>query len=611
MRLKIQAAWGLAACLLMGAWNAHAQVRLGELSTAMTGTVAPGYSATYGNQTSSSHSWAFGGTADFTGDYHSTGFLSFDLGVYLNQSRANSDFQSISNSSGINASASIFGGGQFPGAITFSKAYNSDGSYGIPGLANYVTHGNSDSFGINWSENIPRKPSLSAGFAMGGSNYTVYGADDGGKNSFRSLNLHSAYQLAGFHLGAFYADGSSHSLIPQFVAGESQTTSNSTTGSEGFSVSHVLPLHGSISGTFTRSSWDSAYFGENSTGSVDLLNAVAAVHPWSKFSLSGSASYSDNLSGQIVQSVVQSGAALSAFDSNSSSNSLDLEAAAGYQPEENLQTSFSIERRVQSFLGQNYGVTSYAASASYARPLLDGNFSASLTAMANKADQGGEDTLGFSTNGTYSRRLFGWYVNGSFGYAQNVQTLLVTYMNSHYNYSGAARRNWGKVSFGAGASAGRTALTEQAGSASSSEGYNVSLGYGGLATLTGSYSRASGQAIATGAGLVPVPVPTPVIPSSLVSLYGGNSYTFSFSSTPVNRFIVSASYAKSTSNTSNSGITSANNNEEFNALLQYQYRKLNFTSGFARLQQGFSGSATPPQLVGSYYFGASRWFKFF
>jgi hypothetical protein len=417
--------------------------------------------------------------------------------------------------------------------------------------------------------------------------------------------------VAGFGMGAFYTDGASHSLVPQFITGGSQSETNSDSGAYGFNVSHALPLHGSISGTATRSSWDTSLLGEHSTGTVDLLDAMAALHPWSKFSLSGSANYSDNLSGQLVESVIASGTAASALNSNSSSNSLDLQAAVGYSPQENLQTTISIERRAQSFLGQSYGVTSYAASASYAHPLLEGNFSAALTAMANRADQSGEDTLGFSTNGTYTTRIDGWHVNGSFGYAQNVQTLLVTYMNSHYNYSGSARRNWGKLNFGAGASAARTALTEQAGTSSSSEGYNATLGYSPWATVTGSYSRSSGQAIATGSGLVTIPIPSPVVSSSLVSLYGGNSYAFSASSVPLKNLIMSASYAKSTSNTSSANVTSANNSDQFNVLIQYHYRKLNFTSGFARLEQGFSGSGVPPQTVGSYYFGASRWFKFF
>lgn len=611
MNLKIAAAWVLWACLLTPAWTACAQVRLGELSAGMTGTVAPGYSATYGNETSSSHQWLIGGTGSLSGSYHSPNFLSFNTGIYLNQSRANSDFQSISNASGFNAQVNIFAGSEFPGAISYSKAYNSDGNYGIPGMANFVTHGNSDDFAINWSENIPQKPSFSAGFDKGSTQYTVYGANDQGRTDFHALNLHSGYQLAGFNMGGYYAQGGSHSQIPQIITGQAQSSTEAGTDSYGVNVSHPLPLRGSMSGAFNRSSWDSTFIGQHSSGSIDILNAAGAVHPWNRLSLSAGANYSDNLTGQLEQSVIQGGAVVPGLSSSQRSNSLDLNAVAGYSPQENLQTSLSVERRVQSYFGETYGVTSYGASASYARPLLDGNFSAGASAMANTADKSGTDTLGFSSTANYSRILYGWHVTGSFGYAQNAETLLVTYMNSYYNYSGTARKAWGRLGFSAGAAAGRTALTQHAGTSDSSQSYSSSIGYGPWATVTGSYSKASGQAIATGAGLVPTPVPSPVIPSSLLSLYGGESYSFSFSSTPVKKLILEAGYAKALSNTSGDLIDLTNTNEEFNALVQYQFRKLNFTSGFARLEQGFSGSGVPPQMVSSYYFGASRWFKFF
>src|ERR1019366_2320981 len=114
----------------------------------------------------------------------------------------------------------------------------------------------------------------------------------------------------------------------------------------------------------------------------------------------------------------------------------------------------------------------------------------------------------------YSNELLGWKVSGSFGYAQNVQTLLVTYMNSYYNYSGSARHRWGKfnVSFGGGAS--RTALTAEPDTANSSENFTTSVSYSPWFTASGTYSKASGQALATGSGLIPVPIPSPILPSS-------------------------------------------------------------------------------------------------
>jgi hypothetical protein len=588
-----------------------AQLKVGLLSSDLSGTIAPGYSADYGNMTGSDHSWALGGTANYSGSYYNPGFLSFNAGFYLNQSRANSSFQSISNASGFNLSSTVFGGSRFPGSINYSKAFNSEGNYSVPGLANYVTHGNSDTFGVNWSENLPDVPSLSAGFQMGSGQYSVYGANDQGENTFRSLNLHSGYRYAGFNMGAYYTAGSGHDLIPEVVTGQEEPETHSTSDAYGLNVEHGLPLHGSISGGANRSSWETDAAGTTSTGSVDLLNALASIHPIPKITFTASANYSDNLTGQLIQSIVSAGGATTGINSNEPSDSLDLQAIASGAPAKMLQTSVFVERRAQNFLGVSYGVNSYGASATYSRLLLNGNFNAALTVEENSADGTGEDTLGFSTTENYSNEIDGWKVTGSFGYAQNVQTLLVTYMNSYYNYSANARRRWGQFNVSMGAGAARTALTQQAGTASDSQSYNGSVGYGSYISATGSYSKASGQALATGSGLVPVPIPSPIVPSSLVSLFGGTSYSFGLTSAPAKKLLLTAAYAKSSSNTSSGGIFSANEDNQFNAIVQYQVRKLGFTSGFARLEQGFSQSGSVPEVVSSYYIGVSRWFNFF
>jgi hypothetical protein len=604
-------AWLFASALLLLTWPVAAQVKVGDVSATMAGTVAPGYSATYGNQTSSSHAWALGGAGTLSGSYYNPNFLSFNVGYYLNQSRANSSFQSITNASGFDASTNIFGGSHTPGSITYSKAYNSEGNYAIPGIANYVTHGNSDAFGVNWSANFPDLPSLSAGYQIGSGQYSVYGSNDSGRNNFRAANLHSSYRAAGFNLGAYYSNGDSRSLIPQVIAAQALPETHTSSDSYGFNVSHVLPLHGSMSGGVNRSQWDSNFLGTTTKGTLDIFDALAAIHPGSKVAITGTATYSDNLSGQLIQSVVRAGNAIASVDSNQTSNSLDLLGAISYTPSEMAQVSLSAERRTQTFLGNAYGVNSYGISGAYAHRLFEGNLNSSATMTANQADGSGEDTLGFSANENYSTKVLGWHLSGNFSYAQNVQTMLVTYMNSFYNYSGSARHSWGKLNFSAAASSAHTAITEQSGTANSSQSYSSSLGYGSWINASGGYSKASGQAIATGAGLVPIPIPSPVLPSSLISLYGGSGYSFGLSSSPVKRLILQASWSKSDSNTSTGTLLSNNQNQQFNSMVQYQFRKLNFTSGYARLEQGFSGSGTPPQVVSSFYMGASRWFKFF
>ena len=607
----MRVAWWAEAALLLLAWPVTAQVRTGEVTSSLNGTIAPGYSADFGNTTGSDHSWVLGGVANYSGSFYNPNFLSFNASVFLNQSRANSNYQSISDASGVNASASIFGGSRFPGSVSYTKTFNSEGSYNLPGLPNYVTHGNSDAFGINWSENIPKAPSFSAGFQTGSSQYSAYGTNDTGASSFHSLNLHSSYSILGINMGAYYTTGGGHALIPQFEAGEQDSETHSGNSDYGFNIGHRIPLNGSASASINRSEYNSDYLGSGTTGTIDLINAIVSMHPLSKLSISADANYSDNLNGQLIEPVVAAGGAVPEASTNQPSNSLDLMGVASYSLFANLQTSAFVERRSQVFMGDSYGMTSYGGSGTFSHAVLNGNFNASLNATGNTDDQTGEDTLGFSTIENYSSEILGWHVNGSFGYAQNVQTLLITYMNSSYNYTGNVRRRWGKLNASVGVGASRTALTQQAGTANSSQSYNANLGYGQWITATGSYSKASGQALATGAGLVSVPVPSPVLPANLVSLFGGDGYSFGLSSNPMRGLILTASYAKSASNTSNSGAASTNQNSEFNSLVQYQFRKMNFTSGYSRLEQGFSGSGTQPEVTSSFYIGVSRWFNFF
>jgi hypothetical protein len=379
----------------------------------------------------------------------------------------------------------------------------------------------------------------------------------------------------------------------------------------GFNVSHLLPLQGNFSGGINRSTWNTDYLGITSTGAIDIVNANAGVHPAEKLTFTGTLNYSDNLAGQIAEAIISAGGTIPGLNQNQSSNSLDLMAVGTYTPLVNLQTSGFFERRTQNFLGQDYGVRSYGGGATYSHRLLNGTINSSGSLSANSSEQNGQDTLGFSAAENFSDLVFGWHVNESFSYAQNAQTLLVTYMNSYYNYSGNISRNWGLFNLSAGAGGSRSALTDQAGATSSSETYNGSMGYGALITATGSYSRADGQALVTGAGLIGLPVPLPVVPSDLVSLFGGESYSVGMSSAPTKKLVIGATYAKSSSNTSSVGITTSNQNSQYNALLQYQVRKLNFISGYARLEQGFSSTGLQPEVISSYYMGISRWFNFF
>src|SRR5208282_5470641 len=151
-------------------WGAplRAQVQVGsETQLSLNGSISTGYSGSMTNEGPDSHGLDFGGTGNLNGSFHSPQFLSFAVVPFFNQSRANSDYQSISDASGVTASANVFGGSQFPGYINFSKVYNSESTYSVPGLANYATNGDAQTFGVGWSAHLKSFPSLNLGYQQG------------------------------------------------------------------------------------------------------------------------------------------------------------------------------------------------------------------------------------------------------------------------------------------------------------------------------------------------------------------------------------------------------------------------------------------------------------
>jgi hypothetical protein len=578
----------------------------------MNGTISAGYSAAYGNEIASSHSLGFGGTGTLSGFYYSPGFLTFNLSPYYNQSRASSNFQSITESTGLNFSSGIFSGSHFPGSISYAKAYNSEGNFALPGLPNYTTHGNSDSFGITWSELVPGLPSLSAGFQTGGNEYSVYGTNDTGSTGYHSFTLHSGYVIDGFSLSAYYQNGSSHSLIPQVFANPQQPlTVKSDSDGYGFSASHPLPLHGGISATFSRTSFGTENQGFNYNGTVDLVSVTAGIQPTEKFHFSVSSNYSDNLTGSLYQALTPSGIVVPPVSQSEKSHSVDTLAAATYAILPNLQAQGDVERREQYFLGETFGATSFGGGLVYTRGLWGGTLNGSGFVTDTRLDNSNLNTVGLTTTVNYNRQIGLWVVSGSFSYAQNVQTLLVTYTTSFFNYSGHVRRRFGRLSWNAGAGASRTGFTAIPGTESHSESFTMGIGWGRWITANGGYAKSSGIAVPTGTGLVTPPPPTPVPLPSLLILYGGHSYSFGLGSSPFRRLTIGASYSRATSNTTSAGIGSWNANKQLNTFFQYQFRKMYLNGGYASLSQGFSASSRPPATVSSYFLGVSRWFNFF
>ena len=232
------------------------------LNLRLNGTLSAGYNGDYGNQTSSDHSIGLGGTGTASGYYYSPNFLAFSATPYYNQARDNSSYRSISDASGVDAQTTLFGGSNFPGSISYSKSYNSEGNYAVPGLANYTTNGSSDTFGISWSEHVPHLPTLSASFQTSGGHNSIYGTGLTADSSSHSFNLNSSYNWKGFGLGASYYTGASNSQFPEILAGEQQVSStDSTDHGYTFTASHKLPWNGSAFCNYSNQSVNTSYRG--------------------------------------------------------------------------------------------------------------------------------------------------------------------------------------------------------------------------------------------------------------------------------------------------------------------------------------------------------------
>jgi len=593
-----------------------AQKTAGEASLNLNATVSAGYSNDTSNLAGSDHSFVGGGTADLSGFYYNPNFLSFDVQPFYNQSRLNSNYQSITSSSGVNASAKLFGGSDFPGSVSYSAAFNSTGSYNIPGLANYVTHGNSDVLVINWGVHVDDLPNVNFNFSNSNNDYSIYGTDTRGNLHADTLGLTTSYKIAGFNLDGGYQHTGTQNLTPEFFVDHEQAYADTGANSFFVGVGHNLPWNGSFAGAATHLQIGTELGGEGYTGrydtTIDTVTSTVNFTPRQRLNVGANAFYTDNLLGTLYNTLLTSGVAAAEPEQQQSSHNLSLTGYADYQmPAQHLVLHGFVESQQQTFLGTSFESNSYNAMASYSNTLLGGTFNGVLGVTHTTINTYDEGLTGLNLSANYSHQIERWSVAGSFSYSQDAQTALIAYTTSGYTFGGSVGRRIGRRSFwGASASGAHSLLTNLPNSANSSESYSSTLSVSRF-NFSGTYSRSSGNALLTPYGLVPTPIPLPLVTPEDVVFYRGNSYSVGLGAHPAHGLTLSAIYAKALSGTQTNSVISNNNNENLNVLLTYNVRKLNFMAGYSRLTQGFSLSGTPPEMVGSFFVGVSRWFNVF
>jgi hypothetical protein len=606
----------LAVLVLALAPRAFAQVSAGEAKLNLSGTLSAGYNDDYSNLAGSDHSFVFSGTADSSGYYYNPNFFSFDVQPFYNQSRDNSTFQSITSSSGVTAAAHIFGGSHYPGSISYNATFNGSGNYNLPGLGNYTTHGNNDTLGVTWGVHPEDLPTLDFSFSNTNSNYSIYGANAGGTLHADTFSVTSAYDLAGFRLNGGYQRVGSRTLTPGFLTDQPPQNTRSDINSYSFSVGRNLPGNGNISAVATRLdlSTDLSDVTSSNRYSTDIDTLMGSINfaPRPHLNVGANTLYTDNLEGTLYNSLLTTGVTVPQNEGQQSSHDLNLTGYANYELlAQHLNLHAFVERQQQSFLGISFLSNSYNGTASYANLLLGGSLTGTLGMTYTSLDTTHQSVLGVNSTVNYVHQVQRWTFTGGFGYSQGTQTVLISYTTSGYDYSGSVGRKFGRRSYWAAyANGARTLETGQPGSANSSQSYSTSFSFARY-SLSGAYSKSSGNALLTSAGLVATPIPLPVINPADVILYNGRSYSVGLGAHPVHGLTLTATYAKALSDTQSNSTRSNNNNEILNFLATYNVRKLKLISGYTRLVQGFSVSGTPPTLAGSFYVGVSRWFNFF
>jgi hypothetical protein len=605
---------GLAVLVLAPAL-AQAQLRLGENTKLSAGGLASfGYAGDYGDAIPSDHGLNFGFNGTVNGYYYNPSFVSFTANPYYDQSQANSDYQSITGAKGVDASANFFSGSHFPGSVNYHYDADSTGTFGLAGQPNFTTYGRGQGFGIGWAALLPGLPTLSVGYSQGDGHGTIYGTDQQTDSSQRTFNLRSTYKALGWLLNGSFDHQSLKSEFPEFLATGGDNVEDSSGHDFGFGAQHRLPMSGSLSINYTRSSFSSDYTsnlgqGEDTSNvssySDNVESAYANFHPTPKLAWNVAESYTSNLSGYLAQNLSNGGAPPVGVDLGSGARSFTMGGGAGYTFTPYLVGSASATYYDQFYSGQSYSGEYMSGTLNWNKRILD-MFTFSVSVLDSSSDLGNNE-LGFAGYANYFRRFGRLTTSAQFSYAQNVQTFLITYTTSYYSYSGnVAYRLSQHTSWTAGFAGSHSGLSDSPGDSNHSESYFSSFTLPRF-SASATFSQASGISLLGAGGLI---TPTPIPGLTNVILFNGSTYGGGVSVTPFKRLSIAGNFSRSISETLAS-VSSHNDVEVLNCQMQYHLRKIGLQAGYLRFTQGITAIGGLPANTTSFYGGITRWFDFF
>jgi hypothetical protein len=591
-------------------------MEVGDTSMSLSGNIGFNYSGGM-DQGVSGHSLGFSGDANLNGSYYNPNFLNFNVQPYYDRIQNNSAYGSLTNASGMNATANLFAGSHFPGTVNYNFGLNNVGQFGIPGSDVGLTqHGNFHGFGVSWSELLPRMPTLTATYALGGSTSSIYGTQAENSQTDRTLSLLSTYNVAGFRLGGGYIRRNVDSNFSEILDGLPEPFLTSThTNNYQFNAQHSFPMAGAYSLSLNRTSYSyDAHDGvsANDTGVSDTLNGNLTFVPIRKVTVAFNGAYYDSVLGALPEPVVN-GSTVLASTSLGTFRSYLTGADVNYQVLHNLNLHALVNHQHQSYLDRTYDATQFGGSANYnLNKRLLGSITFSF-AIFDTMNQEGNEGLGFTGNVNFDRKISAWEINANFSYAQNVQTMFLNYTTSSMGYVANARRRLGnRTFFMAGFGGSHSGINTQANSSSSANRVSSTFIYHGY-SLSGYYSKSDGTAAFTPNGLVAIPpnVPPSLLEPGTAIVYGAKAWGLNVSLVPIRRLMISAGYSDSSGFTEDPLLRTSVGTQLYNVVAQYRLRKIYVNSGFTHLWQSVGMPGTSPVRITTYYIGISRWFNFF
>lgn len=622
-RHKRQSGWLLWAALV---WSlatgplGHAQVGLGDNTELnLGGNLGFGYSGVFQNQGADSGQYNLGGDALLSGFYYHPQFLSFRVNPFYNQSRLNSNYQSLFSAKGINASTSLFSGSHTPITVNYEKSYNNQGQFEVPGIPGVETRGRAQLFSVNGGAYFEGWPSLSVGYSRSSNSYEVLGTDTQGSGSGSGFSLGSGYTLAGFSLGASYTIGNVTQNLPSAADFKQSLEQRTRQNTFQLTAARALPWDSANWGaTFNRTHFTTDYTGANSDQTYYSVASYVTTRPLRNLSTDLNMNYSTSSSAYLLGSVILPGSGTGLPNSGTplvvnqfSSDYLAFGGRAIYAATRTLTVDGGANRRVQNFLGTEITGDTASGGVGYGHGFLGGQFAAHYSLSWYSVSTANQGAVGQAGSVSYSHDLLGWHTAADFQYSHNVQTALVTVTATGYGYgfntSKRFTRQWNLM---LGAHFGKNTVDGLTNSDSLVRSFNAGLSMNKF-SFSGNYSRSSGSALQFGNGLQPAPLPGQVLLPGLLVIYGGEGYGFGGAYHPVRRLQISGTYSRSRYRTTNLSSSSDNFIKRFDLRAQYAFRQLNFVAGYGHLTQGIGVTFNNPATVNSFYVGVSRHFDIF